>query len=381
MDQFSKMKANGMEYSRPVYLEVNLQQLKSNLNAIRAFVGNAKVMVMVKANAYGHGVDGVAPFIEPDVDYFGVALLEEGIHLRELGIHKPILVAGGALPEHIQHYAKYDLTLTGASVSLLDAAENESVKHGKSIKVHLKIDTGMERLGVHEFDARGLIEKAAACSHIKVEGIFTHLANSEIVDRRYSNIQLERFQSVLQLYSSINLPVPSIKHVCNSGGIVNLPNAYYDMVRTGILFYGVYPGRGLKRSIDVKPALRWHAQVSYSKRIPAGRPVSYGSMWQPESETRIITIPCGYGDGYFRRLSNQSVVMISGKKYPQVGRVCMDQFMVDVGNDQVHPGQDVVLLGDGILAEEFADWVGTNEYEVLTNINTRVPRVYLKEGW
>jgi alanine racemase len=367
------------EFIRPVYLEVNLSQLRKNIEAIRVHVGSAKVMPMIKANAYGHGVDGVAPFIEPYVDYFGVAILEEGIHLRELGVTKPILVAGGTLPEQVPYFAAYDLTLTGSSVELLDAANEVAHKTGKRIKTHLKIDTGMERVGAREYEAEALIRKSAACSHLDVKGIYTHLANSEVADRVHSKQQLERFEEALDWYRKLSLPIPPIKHVCNSGGILNLPEAHFDMVRPGILFYGIYPGPEVDRVVDVKPAVTWRAKVSYSKRTQPGRAVSYGSLWQPEVETRIVTVPCGYADGYFRRMTNKAQVIINQKRYPQVGRICMDQFMVNVGDDEVNVGDEVILLGEGIAAEDLAEWMGTNDYEVLTNISARVPRVYVNE--
>ena len=364
---------------RPVYLEVDLSQLKKNIEAIRAHVNPALVMPMVKANAYGHGVDGVAPFIEPYVDYFGVAILEEGIHLRELGITKPILVAGGTLVEQVPFFAEHDLTLTGSSLELLDAAEQVSRKTGKRIKTHLKIDTGMERVGVHEYEAEALIEKSLTCHHVDVEGIYTHFANSESADRQFSVLQLERFQEALDVYRRLSVPDPVLKHICNSGGILNLPDAHFDMVRPGILFYGIYPGTEVDRVVDVMPAVTWRARVSYSKRTQPGRSVSYGSLWQAETETRIVTVPCGYADGYFRRMTNRAQVIIGDRKYPQVGRICMDQFMVNVGDDDVNIGDDVILLGGGITAEDLAEWMGTNEYEVLTNISARVPRVFVNE--
>lgn len=364
---------------RPTYLEVNLPQLKSNIEAIRAQVAPAKVMPMVKANAYGHGMDGVVPFLEPYVDYIGVALVEEGIHLRGLGIRKPILVAGATLAEQVHLFAEYDLTLTGSSIALLDIANEVSRSTGSPIKTHLKIDTGMERVGVREYEAETFILKAAAYSHLIVEGIYTHLANSEVADRTYSNMQLERFQDVLSLYRKHSLPVPPLRHVCNSGGVLNLPDAYFDMVRPGVLCYGVYPGDEVDRIVEVKPALTWRSRVAYTKRTQPGRPISYGSLWQAEAETGIVTIPCGYADGYFRRMSNQAQVLIGEKKYPQVGRICMDQFMVNVGNDEIKVGDEVILLGEGIGASDLAQWMGTNEYEVMTNISARIPRVYVHE--
>jgi alanine racemase len=379
---------------RPTHLEINLAQLKQNLEAIRAHVAPAKIMPMVKANAYGHGVEGVAPFIEPYVDYFGVALVEEGIHLRHLGIKKPILVAGGTLIEQLPLFLEHDLILTAASHDLLNAADHLAESSGKPLTVHLKIDTGMERIGVHEYEAEEFLRQSLACSHLKVEGIFTHLANSEIMDSGGyvprsgmppyipsnlvdSKLQLERFQEVLRFYEKNSLPVP-MRHVCNSGGIVNLPEAHFDMVRPGVLFYGIYPGREMERKVDVKTAAIWKSRVAYSKITQPGRSVSYGSLWQVEGRPkRIVTIPCGYADGYFRRMTNQARVIINGKSYPQVGRICMDQFMVNVDDDDVKAGDEAILLGEGITPEELADWTGTNEYEVMTNISMRVPRVFV----
>src|SRR5688572_19730169 len=368
---------------RPTYLEVNLPQLRKNVEAIGAHVSPARVMLMVKANAYGHGIEGIAPFIEPYVDYFGVALLEEGVHLRQLGITKPILVAGGTLPAQVHLFAEYELILTGSSIELLDAAEDVSRSIGKRVKTHLKIDTGMERVGVREYEAETLIRKSTACSHLEIEGIYTHLANSELRDRTYSFLQFERFQQVLHFYEKHSIPIPPLRHVCNSGGILNLPEAHLDIVRPGILFYGVYPGDEVDRVVDVKPVLTWRSRVAFSKIARPGRPVSYGSLWQAEAKTRIVTVPCGYADGYFRRMTNRAQVIVNGRKYPQVGRICMDQFMVNVGDDEAQVGDNVVLLGESngeqITAEDLAAWMGTNEYEVLTNISARVPRVYITD--
>ena len=276
---------------RPTYLEVHLSQLKKNLEAIRAQVAPAKVMPMVKANAYGHGVDGVVPFIEPYVDYIGVALVEEGIYLRGLGVRKPILVAGATLVGQVPLFAEFDLTLTGSSVELLDAAEDVSRATGSPIKTHLKIDTGMERVGLREYEAGSFILKSAAYRHIIVEGIYTHLANSELADRTYSSLQLERFQTVLDVYEKHSLPVPPLRHVCNSGGILNLPGAYFDMVRPGVLFYGVYPGADVDRVVEVKPALTWRSHVAYSKRTRPGRPAVPSIRGRPT--TSAARAACG----------------------------------------------------------------------------------------
>jgi len=413
---------------RPTHLEVNLTQLKQNLQNIRAHVAPAKVLVVLKANAYGHGVDGIAPFIAPFADYIGVAIVEEGIHLRKLGITTPILVMGGTLREQLPDFFEYDLTLAASSLDLLTAANHLAESTRKRIKTHLKIDTGMERIGVREYEAEALIEKSLACSQfVEVEGIFTHFANSEVmslpdtmslrgrscsspeaISRKVgdcfggsapprndmieladdvqhatrnnivpASLQLERFQEVLSIYEKRSEPYPAIRHTANSGATLLMPESYYDMVRPGVLFYGIYPERDIEKTIEVKPALTWKSQVIFSKVTQPGRAVSYGSLWQPQAESRIATIPCGYADGYFRRMTNQTRVLINGKSYPQVGRICMDQFMVNVGADEVKIGDEVTLMGGGIAPEELADWAGTNEYEVMTNISARVPRVFV----
>lgn len=369
---------------RPTYLEVNLSQLKQNLDNIRAKVAPAKVLVVLKANAYGHGVDGVAPFIAPFADYIGVAIAEEGIHLRKLGIKTPILVMGGTLREQLPDFFEHDLTLAASSLDLLTAADQLAESTRRRIKIHLKIDTGMERIGVREYEAEALIEKSLACSQfVSIEGIFTHFANSEVEDGQLkktmvsSAVQLERFQEALSFYDKCAAPHPAIRHTANSGATLRLPQSYFDMVRPGVLFYGVYPERDIERMIEVKPAMTWKSKVVFSKVTRPGRAVSYGSLWQAEAETRIVTVPCGYGDGYFRRMTNQTRVLINGRSYPQVGRICMDQFMVNTGMDDIHVGDEVTLLGGGIAPEDLADWAGTNEYEVMTSISARVPRVYV----
>jgi len=364
---------------RPTYVEVNLSQLKRNLDAIRGHVAPAKVLAVVKANAYGHGVDGVAPHLAPHADYLGVAVVEEGIHLRELGIDRPILVMGGTLAEQVPLFFEHGLTLTASSVELLRTAEGMAEATGRRLKVHLKIDTGMERVGVRDTEAEPFILESLACSHIEVEGIYTHLANSEVSDLVHARLQLERFQGILAFYDRHGAPPPALRHMCNSGGILQLPEGHLDMVRPGIMLYGVYPGAEVERSVEVQPALTWRSRVVYSKITPQGRPVSYGSLWEAQAPTRIVTVPCGYADGYFRRMTNRARVRIGSRLYPQVGRICMDQFMVDTGEDNVRVGDEVILLGEGITSDDLAEWAGTNNYEPLTNISARVPRVFRTE--
>jgi len=362
---------------RPTFIEVNLTQIRKNVEAIRAHVAPARVMPMIKANAYGHGVDGVAPYLEPYVDYFGVALLEEGIHLRELGIRKPILVAGGVLPEQLPAFIEHDLILTASSPELLASAEATAESAKKKLTAHLKIDTGMERVGVHYYETGPFLEQSLKCKHVLIEGIYTHFANSEDLQLTHARQQLERFEEVLRFYERRSLPTP-MRHMSNSGAVLQFPESHMDMVRPGLMIYGVYPV-GVSHTVQIAPAIKWRSRVAFSKITKPGHPVSYGSLWQSDVETRIVTIPCGYADGYFRRMTNRAHVIVNGKKYPQVGRICMDQFMVNLGNDDAQVGDEVVLLGDGITAYDLGEWTGTNEYEVMTNISARVPRVYLKD--
>jgi alanine racemase len=377
---------------RPTQLVVNLSQLCRNVQAIRARVSPARVMVMLKANAYGHGLDGVAPFIEPHLDYIGVATLEEGVHLRQIGIRKPILIAGGCLAEQLPAYLEFDLTLTISSTLILEAAELAARAAGKPLKTHLKIDTGMERVGVRWYEAEPFLEQSLTCQNLEIEGIYTHFANSETLETdemarkvsfAYASQQLDRFQQVLAFYEKRNLPHPPLRHAANSGAVLNLPESYFDMVRPGILFYGVYPEDCL-RSVEVATVVTWKSRVVYSKITRAGAPVSYGSLWSTEQDARIVTIPCGYADGYFRRMTNHARVIVNGKKYPQVGRICMDQCMANLANDPAEMGDEVILLGraasgEQITPADLAEWMGTNTYEVLTNISARVPRVFVED--
>ncbi|MEI6291017.1 MAG: alanine racemase, partial [Chloroflexota bacterium] len=351
--------------------------------------------VMLKANAYGHGVDGVAPYIEPFVDAIGVAVLDEGIHLREIGIKKPILVAGGTLTDHIPYYLEHDLTLTASSKAVLQAANAISIETGRRIKVHLKIDTGMERSGVRWYEADDFLEYSLQCNNIEIEGIYTHFANSELLEPEnivrkpgfaYASVQLERFNQVLSFYSKRGIPAPPLRHAANSAAILNLPESYFDMVRPGVMFYGVYPDVHALRSVKIAPALTWKSSVVYSKITQPGDPVSYGSLWVSDHAVRTVTIPCGYGDGYFRCMSNKAGVLVNGKKYQQVGRICMDQCMIDLEDDTARIGDEVILLGrsaltgEEITADDMAVWAGTNSYEIMTNISARVPRVFVNHS-
>jgi len=364
---------------RPTVLHVDLARLTANYESLRRHAG-VSVLVVLKANAYGHGLVEVGRHFDLlGAPYLGVAYLEEGLRLRHAGVRAPILVLGGIVGEQIPLFLENELTLTASSVDKLRAIETCAAALGYTAHVHLKIDTGMERIGVHWYSAGKLLEASLRSPHVKVDGVFSHFASADAEDLTHARLQLERFLEVLDFYRVRSLP-PPIRHIASSGAVLQMPEARLDMVRPGVLLYGAYPAPHLARSIAVSTALRWTSHVVYFKVVPPGAGVSYGSTWTPETPVRVVTLPVGYGDGYMRSMSGQAQVVIRGRRYPVVGRICMDQVMVNLGWDSAWNGDEVGLLGgDGEAAigvEEMATWAGTIPHEILTSINTRVPRVY-----
>jgi alanine racemase len=365
---------------RPTHLEIDLDLLAANYRAIAAFVAPARVMPILKANAYGHGLCEVARVLERiGAPTLGVAYLEEGLRLRQQGIRMPVLVLGGIVGSQIPLFLENDLTLTASSVDKLRAIDEQAAASGRSATVHLKIDTGMGRIGVQWYSAEALLEESLRCRGVRVEGIFTHLANADGPDLQHARLQLERFAEVLRFYQKRSLPTP-LRHAASSGAILQLPESHLDLVRPGILFYGASPASGLPITVPVAQAARWITRVVFFKVVRPGNPVSYGSEWTPQEPTRVVTLPVGYGDGYGRSMSGKAEVLLGGKRYPVVGRICMDQVMVSIGKDSAYNGDEAVLLGgqgaEAIRIEELASWAGTIAHEVLTTINTRVPRIY-----
>jgi len=368
---------------RPTQVIVNLERLRENFQAIRRHVNGAKILAVLKANAYGHGLVRCARmYQELQADYLGVAVLEEGIMLRENGITTPILVLGGVLGNQIPEFIHYNLTITASSIDKLQHIEKTAQDMNRRATVHLKIDTGMERIGVHYYNAHKLLAAAQTCTHVDVEGIYSHFANADAADLSHARLQLQRFNEVLNFYKEHNLKPPPLCHIANSGALLQLPKARMNMVRPGILLYGVYPSEHVKKSIHVKPALTWKSSIVYFKVITPNHPVGYGSRWQSDKNTRAVTVPVGYGDGYFRAMSHKADVLINGKRYPVVGTISMDQIVVNIGDDSAFNGDEVVLVGEqqdnSIRAEDLAEWAQTIPYEILTNINTRVPRIYIE---
>ena len=370
------------EIVRPTRVEVDLKVLSENFKQIKLNAKNSKIMPILKANAYGHGVVRVAQLYEElKADYLGVAVVEEGILLREMGIKMPVLVLGGVWGNQVPLFLKHNLTITASSIDKLKQIDETAQQMKTKAKVHLKIDTGMERIGVHYYNAEKFLESAYNCKNIIVDGIYSHFAKLESEDLTFAKLQLERFNEVLDYFNKHSIK-PPIRHISNSGAILQLPEANLDMVRPGIMLFGVYPSKNIKKTIAVKPALTWKSLVVYFKVIKSGNRVGYGLTWKPDHNIRAVTVPVGYGDGYFRSMSHKAKVLLNGKLYPVVGNISMDQIVVNIENDSAYNGDEIILLGsDGknsITAEDLAEWAGTIPYEILTNINTRVPRIYLE---
>jgi alanine racemase len=366
---------------RPTHVEVDLKTLADNFKKVKNYAAPLRIMPILKANAYGHGLVRIAQFFQAiKADYLGVAVVEEGILLREKGIEIPILVLGGVWGNQVPLFLKHNLTITASSIDKLKQIDQTAEQMKVKAKVHLKIDTGMERIGVHYYNAEKFLEIAYDCKNIEVEGIYSHFANSEASDLKHSRLQLERFNEVLTFFEKRSIK-PPLRHMANSGAILQLPEANLDMIRPGIMLFGVYPSDEVRKTVEVKPVLTWKSLVIYFKVIKPNHPVGYGSTYQTDHNIRAVTVPVGYGDGYLRSMSHKAKVLIGGKRYPVIGSISMDQIVVNIENDSAYNSDEVILLGnDGnnlISCAELADWAGTVPYEVLTNINTRVPRIYL----
>ncbi len=367
---------------RPTHVEVDLGAIARNLSRVRAHVDGAAVMPIIKANAYGHGLVNVARRLAVTNIYaFGVALLEEALLLRQSGVHSDILVLGGFAEQQLPAFFEQGLMITVPSAAKLLQVERAAAASAVRPRIHLKVDTGMGRLGTQYFESAAFLELAARCEHVEVAGIFSHFANSDAADLGSARMQLERFQEVCAFYDRASLPVP-VRHMANSGAVLQFAESHLDLVRPGIMLFGVYPSLEVQRTLPLTPALSWKTSVAFSKELPPGHPVSYGSTWQSDVATQVLTLPVGYGDGYFRSMSGQAEVIIGGERYPQVGRICMDQTMVRaVGGADLHAGDEVILMGSSgkasITADDLAAWAGTIPYEILTNVNARVPRTYV----
>ena len=366
----------------PTRARISLSAFRHNLGVVRACVGNeVKIMAVVKSNAYGHGMRTMAyEATRNGAAYLAVARIDEGAELRRDGIRHPILVFEVPMPEQLERALIDDLDLTVASHETAEAVNAIAGRMKKRAKVHIKIDTGMGRLGFPFTTSVDDIGRIVAMSNLDVVGLYSHFATSDEEDLTYARVQVERFGDVVRMLEQSGIEIP-LKHMANSGGIISLPESHFSMVRPGIMLYGYAPRKDLETSPSLQPAMSLVSRVSFLKSVYAHTSISYNRRYFTKARTRIATVPIGYGDGYSRALTNRGEVLIRGNRYPTVGTVCMDHIMVDVGNEnRVELGDDVTLIGtDGsqsITAWQMAEKIGTIPYEITCNIAQRVQRAF-----
>lgn len=372
------------------YIEVDLDAIMDNMkNMKRNIAPDTKMIGVIKTDGYGHGSIPIAHALE-ELDFmfgFAVATAEEAHILREAGVRKPILVLGYTFPYSYEMLASEEIRPAVFRYDTISELAEAAKKTGKTVKVHIKVDTGMSRIGVTP-DEEGLsfVEELMHQERIEIEGIFTHFAKADIADKTDAKKQLMRFKHFIDMIEErLHLEIP-VKHCSNSAGILEMPEANMDMVRAGITLYGLYPSDEVSRdAVALRPALSFYSHIVYIKTIHAGQSVSYGGIFTAKKDTRVATIPVGYGDGYPRSLSGKGYVLICGKKAPILGRVCMDQFMVDVTDiPEAEENSLVTLIGyDGeehISAELLGDLSERFNYELVCDLGKRIPRVYIKNG-
>ncbi len=366
------------------YVTINTDAILSNYRAV-CEKAKVPVMAVVKADAYGHGAVQIARLLEKECPFFGVSSLSEALELRQAGIEKPILILGHTPVSVFPRLLGADIRIT--VFSLGDAVElsRQALQKGVTAYCHLAVDTGMSRIGFQATEeAADICLQIASLPNLEIEGVFSHFATADCADLGRSHAQAELFDDFCEMLSRRGVH-PKLRHMNNSAGIMNFGN-HYDMVRSGIVTYGLYPSDEVSPDLlSLTPAMSWYSRVSHVKTLPAGREISYGGTYVTTAPTRVATVPVGYADGYRRSLSSKFYVLIRGKKAPILGRVCMDQMMVDVtGIEDVSVGDTVTLIGtdgsESICVEEIAEAAGSFNYEFVCGISRRVCRRYISQG-
>ncbi len=360
----------------------NFEEMRKNIAA------DTKIMAVIKADGYGHGAQAIAMLIHdyPYIWGFAVATPEEAIELRDSGVTKPVLILGLVFEEYFPELISRDISLTVAGFSMAEKLDQEAGRQKKKVHIHLAVDTGMSRIGFADNEESvEEIRKIAGLENVRIEGMFTHFARADEKDKAPATAQLRRYLKFSELLENAGVRIP-LRHCSNSAGIIRMPEANLNIVRAGITIYGIYPSSQVERDIvKLTPAMELISHLTFVKDIPAGTAVSYGGTFVAEKPVRVATVPVGYADGYPRSLSGKGWVLIHGKRAPILGRICMDQFMVDVTDiPEAQPGDKVILIGkDGkeeISIEGFGDLSGRFSYEFACCIGKRVPRIYLKDG-
>lgn len=374
---------------RRTWAEINLDALANNIREIRRITNpKSQIMAIVKADAYGHGVAECAELLlKNGADRLGVATLNEAIELRRLFYEVPILILGSSLESETDELVKNDITPNVYLPEFAKALSNSAVKLKKTVKVHIKLDTGMSRIGfpVTDGDNDEIINEIIAISKLpmlEIEGIFSHFSTSDETDETYTRLQFKRFMSVCDELKNKGLDIP-IKHICNSAGIMMYPEYHLDMVRPGVILYGMYPSEDVdKKRLDLECVMSLKSIITYVKDIEPGRGVSYGKEYIADGAAKIATVPIGYADGYLRALAKNAKIAVGESLFPIAGRICMDQCMIDVtGVNNINRGDEALIFGDGaVTADDIAEWLGTINYEVTCMLGHRVPRIYKRGG-
>lgn len=361
----------------PSWIEINLMQLQKNMAIIRGLIGKSLYCLPIKANAYGHGLYPVArAAVENGIDYLAVAHLQEGILLREKGISTPILVLGAIHEDQILDLIAYNLEFTISSKFKADLVASKCEKYKKTCRIHMEVDTGMQRTGVRPITAVSLFAHLKKMPYVEVVGVYSHFAKGgEVGEKQLSDFTLLTERLLL------NEKRPILRHIANSLGVTHFPLSYFDMVRPSILTFGYVEKDAPKIFQELRPCFSLKSRISYFKVVEKGQGISYNHTFVTKKRTRIVTIPIGYGDGYLRALSNKGEVLIRGKRFPIVGSICMDQLMCDIGDNEAYVGDEVVLIGkqgdEEISLREIASLTNTIDYEILCLFNNRIPRIYL----
>lgn len=378
-----------MKYSLgPTRIEINLDAIANNVKNIKELIGEKKeLMSVVKGNAYGHDVlEVISVVLNNGATRLAVARLEEGIFLRKAGIIVPILILGLTLKQQAELLVSYNITPTVCEFEMAEKLSESAVKMNKMAKIHLKVDTGMGRIGILPHASLRFIKRIRALKNVEIEGIFTHFSIADEKDKTYTEKQFRKFMEVLTVLEKEGISIP-VKHVGNSATLLDLPHMWLDLVRPGISIYGLYPSTEVQKTIKLIPAHSFRTRIVFLKELSAGEYISYGRTYTTiKKRTKVASLPVGYADGYNRLLSNQGHVLVRGKRVSVIGRVCMDQTMIDVTDlPQVEVGDEVVLWGrqgqEEITVEEIAEKIGTINYEIVHMPDKkRVPKLFIKDG-
>ena len=371
----------------PTWIEIDLDAIAQNVKNIKQLIGEKELMAVVKGNAYGHNILEVSSVVlNNGATQLAVARLEEGIFLRKAGITVPILILGLTLKQQAELLVSYNITPTVCEYEMIEKLSESAIKEDKVVKVHLKVDTGMGRIGIFSHDILGFIKRIRALKNVEIEGIFTHFSVADEKDKTYTEKQFKKFMEVLTVLEKEEIRIP-IKHVGNSATLLDLPHMWLDLVRPGISIYGLYPSTEVQKTIKLIPAHSFKTRIVFLKELSAGEYISYGRTYTTiKKRTKVASLPVGYADGYNRLLSDHGEVLVKGRRFPIIGRICMDQCMIDVSSLlEVKIGDEVVLWGrqgeEEITVEEIAEKIGTINYEIVHMPDKkRVPKLFIKDG-